>query len=340
MKIRQALSLLERSVSLGETLSFEVFEEILSGRAKKEDIISFLKALRDKGESVEEVRGAYDALMSHASFIEPKVKSPLIDTCGTGGDMSGTFNISTTVAFVAAGAGVTVAKHGNRSVSSLSGSADIFEKLGISLSLTPSRMQEVLEEAGICFLFAPLFHSAMRHVAEARKEMKTRTIFNILGPLCNPARATRQVMGVYDHRWAHHILEVLKSRGSEHVLVVTGNDGMDEITLAASTKVSELKGGIISSYELTPEEFGFRRCSSGELKGGGVEENAGVLLAILEGKDCSAKRDVVLLNAGAALYVSGLASGIQEGISLAKESVDSGSALQKLELLRRLIPAG
>ncbi len=339
MKITEAISVLEQPASLQEKASYEVFEEILSGKLSNDEIIAFLHALRKKGESIEEIRGAYDALMAHATFIEPKVHPPLIDTCGTGGDMTGTFNISTTVAFVAAGAGITVAKHGNRSVSSSSGSADIFEQLGISLSLTPQRIQEVLEEAGICFLFAPLFHSAMRHVASARKEMKTRTIFNILGPLCNPARARMQVMGIYDHQWAHNILEVLKSRGSKHVMIVTGKDGMDEITLSAPTKVSELKEGNIHAYTIVPEEFGFKRCKPEELKGGGVEENATILLDILEGKERSAKRDIVLLNAAAALKVAGKAESLKEALPLAEESINSGAAREKLELLRKLIPS-
>ncbi|MBF0275324.1 MAG: anthranilate phosphoribosyltransferase [Nitrospinae bacterium] len=331
MNINQAIEqLVATKTDLTKDDAFSIFEAILNGECSSPAIASFLTALRSKGESVSELLGGYNALMKYCSFIQPN-RENLVDPVGTGGDLTGTFNISTTSAFVAAGAGVNIAKHGNRSVSSKSGAADVLEKLGLNITLSPEQCKKVIEEVGISFLFAPVFHSAMKHAVEARKEMKIRTIFNILGPICNPAGVKKQVIGIFDHSWAGKIAEVLKQKGSEHILIVTGVDGMDEITLTGETKVTELKMGKISEYSIKPEDFGFTCCSLNDLKGGGAEENNLIVKKILSGKDTSPKRDIVLLNAGATIYVSGKTASIAEGIELARRSIDSGNAMKKLE---------
>jgi len=337
MNINQAIEkLVSTKEDLTEAEALEIFQSILHGECESPAIASFLTALRMKGESVSELMGGYKALMDNCSFIEPNC-TDMVDIVGTGGDLTGTFNISTASTFVAAAAGVCIAKHGNRSVSSKSGSADVFEKLGINLTLTPAQSKNVIETVGLGFLFAPVFHSAMRHVGEARKSMKIRTIFNILGPICNPAKAKRQVVGVFDHAWAKKIVEVLKEAGSVHVLVVTGSDGMDEITLTGTTLVTELKNGEISEYSISTEELGLNSCTLNELKGGEAEENAKILMNILEGNDKTCKQDIVLANAGAAIYVSGKASTLKEGVDLAREAIESGKAIAKFNLLKETI---
>jgi anthranilate phosphoribosyltransferase len=255
-----------------------------------------------------------------------------VDTCGTGGDGADTFNISTAVAFVVAGAGVRVAKHGNRAVSSKSGSADVLKCLGVNIEASLSTVERCIEEAGIGFLFAPLMHKAMKHAATVRKELGFRTLFNLLGPLTNPANAHAQVLGVYDSRWVNPLAEVLRDLGSRRALVVHGFDGLDEITLTSETQVSELKNDNVTSFTIDPKEYGYSLCSANDLKGGSPKENAGIIRDILNGTT-GPKTDIVILNAAAAIYVGGKADSIEKGILVAANSIDSGAANKKFEQL-------
>jgi len=259
----------------------------------------------------------------------------LVDTCGTGGDEAMTFNISTASAFVVAGCAITVAKHGNRSVSSRSGSADVLKALGVNIEAEVSRVEECLKEAGIGFLFAPLLHGAMKYAAPVRREIGIRTIFNVLGPLTNPAGAKRQVIGVYEADLTDILAKVLFNLGSVHAFVVHGEDGLDEITLAAETKVTELKDGCVRTYHIRPEDYGFERCAPEDLKGGDPELNAGIILDVLKGKK-GPQRDVVILNSAAAIAASGKSGSLEEGIAMARGSIDSGEALGRLEALKKV----
>jgi anthranilate phosphoribosyltransferase len=290
--------------------------------------------LNDKGETVEELTAAVTVMLK---YIDPIIidKENILDTCGTGGDKKGTFNISTVTAFVASGAGVTVAKHGNRSVSSCCGSADVLEALGVNINMDKSKIKKCLEEIGIAFLFAPNLHPAMRHVMPARKQMKRKSMFNILGPLINPARATNQLIGVFSREWTGVLAHVLYNLGTLHVLVVHGNDGLDEVTTIDKTFVSEANHGVFRDYEITPEQFGFKRANPSDLVGGSLEDNKRIVVEVLKGK-ISPQRDIVLLNAGCAIYAADKATSIKKGIALARDSIDSGHALEKLELLKKL----
>ena len=310
----------------------ETIAEILSGSSDTADIIAFLTSLNDKGETVEELTAAVDAMLK---YVQPVIvnKPNILDTCGTGGDKKGTFNISTITAFVAAGAGVTVAKHGNRSVSSKCGSADILEALGVNINMERERIKKCLEEIGVAFLFAPNLHPAMKYVMPARKKIGSKTMFNIIGPLINPARATNQLIGVYSQSWTKPLTKVLHNLGSKHVLVVHGQDGLDEVTTTSRTFISEVKGGKFSDYEIAPEDFGFKRAKLENLAGGDIRDNKCIALDVLGGKKGSA-RDIVLLNSGCAIYAADKAKSIKEGIGLAIRSLDSGQALKKLELLK------
>ena len=310
----------------------QVMLEILSGAVDTADIIAFLTSLNEKGETVAELTAAVGAMLK---YVEPIIvdKPNILDTCGTGGDKKGTFNISTVSALVASGAGVTVAKHGNRSVSSKCGSADILEALGVKINMETRKIKKCLEEIGIAFLFAPNLHLAMRHVMPARKQIAQKTIFNILGPLINPARATNQLIGVYSRVWVRPLAEVLHNLGSKHILVVHGADGLDEITTTDKTYVTEVKDGLIKDYEITPEQFGFKRTSVKDLLGGSVQENVEIVRDILAGKK-DARREIVLFNAGCAIYAADKAKTIVEGIQLAQASIDSGAASEKLNLLK------
>ncbi len=310
----------------------EAMQEILSGTTDVADIVAFLTSLNDKGETVEELTCAVQMMLK---YVEPIVvdKPNILDTCGTGGDKAGTFNISTVCAFVAAGAGVTVAKHGNRSVSSKCGSADILEALGVNILMGREKIKRALEEIGIAFLFAPNLHPAMKFVAQARKQIAHKTMFNILGPLINPARSTNQLIGVYDKRWTRPLAEVLCSLGTAHVLVVHGADGLDEVTTTAETFVSEGCGGVLKDYKIAPEDFGFSRSTLPDISGGDIQENVSIVLDILRGSS-GPKTDIVLLNAGCAIFAADKAKTIAEGITLARRSVDSKEALKKLELLK------
>lgn len=310
----------------------QVMREILSGATETADIINFLTSLNEKGETVGELTAAVNEMLK---YVEPIIidTDNILDTCGTGGDKKGTFNISTITALVASGAGITVAKHGNRSVSSKCGSADILEALGVDINMNKAKIKKCLKEIGIAFLFAPNLHPAMKNVMPARKQIAGKTMFNILGPLINPARATNQLIGVYSKEWTRPLAQVLYNLGSRHVLVVHGADGLDEVTTTEKTFVSEVNNGVLRDYEITPEEFGLPRAKAGDLVGGLIQENVKIFQDILGGKKGKA-RDIVLLNAGCAIYAADKTNTIAEGIKLAEESIDSKAALKKLELLR------
>jgi anthranilate phosphoribosyltransferase len=318
----------------GESLSFAEMQSamggILEGQWTPAQIAGFLVALRIKGETPAEIAAAVTVLREKATLVPTSAK-PLVDTCGTGGDGSGTFNISTASAIVAAGGGAAVAKHGNRAVTSACGSANVLEELGVRLDLAPEQVGTCIDECRIGFLFAPKLHSSFKHVAPVRAELSPqRTLFNLMGPMLNPARAKRQVIGVYDMNLTRTLAEVLRELRSEHVMIVAGTDGLDEITLTAPTKVAELKGGELSEYILNPEDLGFSLCSKADLLGGDAARNAALIRGVLDGKK-GAPLDIVLLNAGAALYVAGLAADLKGGVALARKSVESGAAKRVLE---------
>lgn len=311
----------------------EAMNLIMSGKATDAQIAGFLIALRLKGETIDEITACAKVMREKASRIKPKNHSKLIDVVGTGGDKSGTFNISTVAAFVTAGAGIPVAKHGNKGVSSKSGSADVLTALGIDINLEPKKVEQCINEVGIGYMFAPIFHGAMKYAIGPRKELGVRTVFNILGPLTNPAEAPFELMGVFDEALVEPLAEVLGKLGCKHALVVHGN-GLDEITIEAQTMVAEYKDGHVTTYEINPTDFNIKLASLKDIKGSSPEDNAKITLDILNGKEKGPKRDVVLLNAGAAIYVAGIAESIQEGIDIAKDSIDSGKALEKLNKLK------
>ncbi|MEW6661393.1 MAG: anthranilate phosphoribosyltransferase [Bacillota bacterium] len=318
-----------------ENLSFveakEVMEQVMEGGATPAQIGSLITALRMKGETVEEIAGCAQAMKTKAFSINSKY-STLIDTCGTGGDGSGTFNISTTVAFVVAGAGLPVAKHGNRSVSSKSGSADLLEALGVKIDLSPSEVELILNEIGIAFLYAPVFHQAMKHAVGPRREVGIRSIFNILGPLTNPAQAKVQVLGVYDPNLTEIMAQVLERLGVKTAYVVHGVGGLDEISTLGPTKISCLHQGSIKTFTINPEDYGFTRVKLEDLQGGEASQNAVITRNILAGKK-SPYKDIVLFNGAVALMAGGIAKDISEGIKIAEEILDSGRAMAKLEQL-------
>lgn len=329
--IREALAKLADRTNLSAQEAEEVLSEIMDGAATPAQIAAYLMGLRQKGETVEEIAGSARAMRARATKIRVGAQV-VVDTCGTGGDGAHTFNISTTAAFVVAGAGITVAKHGNRSISSKSGSADVLAALGVKIDLTPDRVADCIDEVGIGFLFAPLFHGAMKHCAGPRQEMGIRTLLNVLGPLTNPAGATHQVLGVYDAALTDVLGQVLLQLGSQHCFVLHGMDGLDEITLSDRTKVSEGKGGVVSSYFITPEEFGLFRMARKECAGGTPEDNARITQEILQGRK-SPKRDIVCLNAAAAMVAGQKTKTLQEGFRLAQRTIDSGAAADKLDRL-------
>jgi anthranilate phosphoribosyltransferase len=308
-----------------------VFSDVMDGRASDVQKAALLVALRMKGETAEEITGAAMAMRARVTPLEVD-RENLVDTCGTGGDARGTFNISTVAAIVAAGAGANVAKHGNRAVSSSCGSADLLAELGVNIDIDAAKMSRVLESIGIAFLFAPKLHPAMSAVAGVRRELGVRTIFNVLGPLTNPAFARRQVLGVYSAHLVDVVARVLAALGVEHALVVHSHDGLDEIAVSAATSVCEVRGGNVRAYEITPEEIGVARHPIESIAGGDAKRNASIARAILEGEQ-GAPRDVVVANAGAALYVAGAGASIPRGAELARESIDSGRARRKLEEL-------
>lgn len=343
--IKEAIAKVVRGDDLTEEETEGAMDEIMTGRATPAQIGSFITALRMKGETVDEITGAAKAMRARAAKVnlnnhlinidrdEINVEDEtILDTCGTGGAGTNTFNVSTATAFVAAGGGVKVAKHGNRAVSSLCGSADVLENLGVKLDINPSDVEACVQETGIGFLYAPLFHGAMKHAAGPRQEIGIRTIFNLLGPLTNPAGATAQVIGVYDPSLTEKIATVLGRLGSREAFVVCGEGTFDEISICGPTRVSHLKGGEVNTFDIIPEEYGFKRAAPEAIKGGDSRENAGIIQNILDGEK-GPKRNIVLLNAGAAFVAAGLDGDFREGIERARDSIDSGRAREKLDML-------
>jgi anthranilate phosphoribosyltransferase len=343
--IKEAIAKVVRGNNLIEAEMEKAMDEIITGKATPAQIGAFVTALRLKGETVDEITGAARAMRAKANKIFLKnhlinidrdeinvEEETILDTCGTGGDATDTFNVSTSCAFVAAGGGVSVAKHGNRAVSSLCGSADVIENLGVKLDITSSDVERCIREVGIGFLYAPIFHGAMRYAAGPRQEIGIRTIFNLLGPLTNPAGASAQLLGVYDATLTEKIAHVLKRLGTREAFVVCGEGTLDEISICGPTRISHLKNGEVRTFELTPEEVGLKRAVPDTIKGGNAHENAQIIREILNGQE-SPKRDIVLLNAAAAFVAVGLDSDFKEGIERAKTSIDSGRAKAKLEQL-------
>lgn len=331
--IREAISLIVQNINLSEAEMAECMKEIMEGKATDAQIGSFLTALRIKGETIEEITAAAKIMREKATTINaPK---GVIDTCGTGGDMSHTFNISTATAIVVASVGIPIAKHGNRSVSSRSGSADVLEALGMKIDLPPDKVERCLKETGFGFLFAPLFHPAMKYAIGPRREIGIRTVFNILGPLSNPAGAKRQVLGVFADRLTEPLAQVLGNLGAEDVMVVHGEDGLDEITISNGTRISRFKDGKVDTFYVTPEDFGLERADVKELVGGDKDDNARILLQILRGEK-GPKRDIVLINSAAALAVAGKVEDFKEAVMIAAEAIDSGKAMKKLEEIVRV----
>ncbi|MBI2659694.1 anthranilate phosphoribosyltransferase [Candidatus Woesearchaeota archaeon] len=328
--IQEGISKLVERHDLTQSEAEQLMNEIMEGKATDSQIAAFLVALRSKGETVEEITACAKIMRQKAHSISPKV-SLLVDTCGTGGDSSNTFNVSTAAAFVVSGAGIPVAKHGNKSISSKCGSADVLKELGIFIELQPKQVEKCIEDAGIGFMFAPVFHPAMKYAANARKELGVRTVFNILGPLTNPANAKSQLIGVFSENLLMDIVQAAKKLGSSRVIAVNGS-GLDEISICAKTKVCELKSGNIESYYLNPEEFGFKLGSLNEIMGGFPKENAKIVLGVLNG-DNGPRRDIVLLNAAAAILASGTAADYKDALELAAQSIDSGKAIEKLNVL-------
>ncbi len=333
MSIKEAIAKVMERQDLTEVEAEAAMTQIMEGQATPAQIGAFLTALRMKGESVAEIAGCARAMRRSAVPVHPSRAELVVDTCGTGGDGSGTFNISTTAAFVVAGAGQPVAKHGNRSVSSRCGSADVLEALGVNLELTPDQVAACVDEVGIGFLFAPKLQPAMKYAIGPRRELGVRTIFNLLGPLTNPAGAPAQVMGVYDPAWTEPLAQVLGTLGSHAAFVVHGADGLDELSTTGPNRVSALRDGRVETITLDPADLGFARARAADLSGGSAEENAVITRGILSGTLNGARRDVVILNAAAALVASGQSKTLREGIRQAKHSLDSGAALKTLDHL-------
>ena len=328
--IKEAIQALVGGRSLTMDEASVVMTEIMEGNATPAQFGAFVTALRFKGETVEEIAGL--ARTMRAKALRVSIVGTVVDTCGTGGDGLGTFNISTAAAFVAAACGLKIAKHGNRAASSQCGSADVLEALGVKIDLNPEGVQECLKRVGIGFMLAPVFHPAMKYAAAPRREVGIRTVFNILGPLTNPANASAQMLGVAEKSLVEKMAIVLKMLGCQHALVVHGEDGLDEITITGKTFVSELKGGNIKNYEIEPEKMGLRRAGLDSLKGGTAKENADLLRGILSGKQ-GPQRDIVLMNAAAVLVAGDKVTQLEQGIAPASEAIDDGRALRKLEQL-------
>jgi anthranilate phosphoribosyltransferase len=335
MNIREAIKYVIEMKDLKEHEAYEVAIDIMSGETTDSQIAALLTAMKIKGETVDEITGFVKAMREKVTRLNCGSEY-LIDTCGTGGDKTGTFNISTISAFIAAGAGCRVAKHGNRSVSSKCGSADLLEEMGINIKNTPEIMEKSINEEGIGFLFAPTLHKAMKYAIGPRREIGIRTIFNILGPLTNPAGAKRQLLGVFNRELMASITYVLKNLCAEHCLIVHGEDGLDEITTTGKTFVSELNNGTVNEYEVIPYDFNLKPVTIDDIKGGSAKYNAKIAFDILKGRK-GPKRDITVFNAGAAIYVSGKANSLSEGIEIAKESIDSGKALEKFKRLKEMM---
>lgn len=341
MLITEAIKKVVEREDLTSEEAESVLDQIMTGQCTDAQIASLLTALRMKGETVEELTGFARVMRRKAAPVQPRTlvsalggteREALIDTCGTGGDVSGSFNVSTATAFVVAGAGVRVAKHGNRSVSSQCGSADVVEALGVRIELQANRIARCIDEVGIGFLHAPLLHDAMKYVALARRQMGIRTIFNMLGPLTNPAGANTQVVGVYAANLTELLARVLGELGCTRALVVHGADGLDELTISGESKITEWKNGESSTYFVVPEDFGLKRAALSDIRGGDARQNSGIILEVLKGAH-GAKRDIVLLNAAAAFVASSKATDLGEGVQIAARSIDNGNALRKLEQL-------
>lgn len=326
--IKEAILKVFRKEDLTYEEAKQVMNEIMEGQASQVQMSSYLTALSMKGETVDEITASAAAMRSHCVRLLHDMD--VLEIVGTGGDGANSFNISTTSSLVISAAGIPVAKHGNRAASSKSGAADVLEALGVKITIPPEKSTELLDKIDICFLFAQNYHIAMKYVAPVRKELGIRTVFNILGPLANPAGANMELMGVYEEALVEPLARVLANLGVKRAMVVYGTDGLDEISMGAPTKVCEIRDGEFLSYELTPEQFGFERCRKEDLEGGTPEENAKITRAILSGEK-GPKRDAVLMNAGAAIYLAGKAADIKEGIELAKEILDSGKAKERLE---------
>jgi anthranilate phosphoribosyltransferase len=328
--IREAIATLVSGHSLAADEAAQVMEEIMQGKATPAQFGAFVTALRLKGETADEIAGL--AMTMRANAIPVSIDGPVVDTCGTGGDGSHTFNISTAAAFVAAGAGIKIAKHSNRAMSSQCGSADVLEALGVKIDLNAEQVQRCLKEVGIGFMFAPVFHPAMRYAAAPRREIGIRTVFNILGPLTNPAGARAQLVGVSDESLIEKLALVLQGLGCQHALLVHGEDGLDEITITGKTHICELKNDRIEHYVISPEDLGLSMASSESIKGGDTKTNADVLRNILAG-DLGPQRDIVSMNAAAALVAGDKAKTLQQGVVMAKEVIDNGNASAKLDQL-------
>ena len=327
--IKEAIIKLSKKQDLTYTEAETVMDEIMSGQATPVQMSAYLTALSLKGETIDEITASAAGMRAHC--IKLLHDMDVLEIVGTGGDGANSFNISTTSSLVIAAGGVPVAKHGNRAASSKSGAADVLEALGVKITLTPERSAEILKKINICFLFAQNYHIAMKYVAPIRKELSIRTVFNILGPLSNPAGANMELMGVYDQALVEPLAQVMANLGVNRGMVVYGQDSLDEISMCEPTSVCEIKDGKFTSYEITPEQFGYTRCEKGALTGGTPAENAEITKAILKGEEKGAKRQAVCLNAGAALYIAGKADSVEAGVKLAESLIDSGAALKKLE---------
>ena len=327
--IKEAIIKLSKKQDLAYAEAEAVMDEIMSGQATPVQMSAYLTALALKGETIDEITASAAGMRAHC--IKLLHNLDVLEIVGTGGDGSNSFNISTTSSLVIAAGGVPVAKHGNRAASSKSGAADVLEALGVKITLTPERSAEILKKINICFLFAQNYHIAMKYVAPIRKELGIRTVFNILGPLSNPAGANMELMGVYDQSLVEPLAQVMANLGVNRGMVVYGQDSLDEISMCAPTSVCEIRDGKFTAYEITPEQFGYERCEKGALTGGTPAENAEITKAILKGEEKGSKRQAVCLNAGAALYIAGKATSIEEGVKLAESLIDSGAALKKLE---------
>ena len=331
MDIQKAINNIINNINLSREDMHSIMHTIMSGEATPAQIAGFLVALRIKGETVDEITGAAEVMRELATKVDVDKKN-LIDTCGTGGDSSNTFNISTTSAFVVAASGARVAKHGNRSVSSKSGSADVLEAAGINIELDAKQVTSCIENVGIGFMFAPMHHSAMKHAIGPRRELGLRTLFNVLGPLTNPASAPNQVIGVFDKKWLTPLAETLNRLGSKHVLVVHSEDGMDEISISAKTFISELKNNEINNYEISPDDFGIKNFNINDLSVENIDESLTMMKSVFDNNNNAAKA-IVSLNAGAAIYASGISDSIKAGVEMAINIIESGAAKKKFEML-------